>query len=181
MQQLGFCIGQGCNWAIADKVAALKKASAPWTKKEFQQFLGLANYYRCFVPQFSTLTAPLMDLLQVWGKGMKEVVWSEKAQTAFQCLKNALCANTILNTLLPNLPFALCTDASDVGLGAVVAQNTPKGEQPISFLSCKLTKAEKKDAVMKKEALAIQWAVEELKYYLWGQPFTVITEHAPLQ
>lgn len=68
VQYLGFCIGQGRIWAIADKVAALRGASVPVTKKDLQQFLGLANYYHQLIPKFSTQVALLTDLLQ--GKGM---------------------------------------------------------------------------------------------------------------
>lgn len=69
VQYLGFCVGKGCIWAVPNKVAALRNASPPRTKKELQQFLGIANYYHRFVPQFAMLVAALMDLLQGRGNG----------------------------------------------------------------------------------------------------------------
>ncbi len=74
-------------------------------------------------------------------------------------------------------PFILQTDASDIGLGAVLSLvPSPKGPP------CDLHQlAESKYAAVQKEALAIKWAVLELRYYLPGHRFTLITDHAPLQ
>lgn len=72
-------------------------------------------------------------------------------------------------------------DASNTSLGAVLTQNTPTGEQPSFFLCRKLTKTELYYVVIEREALAIRWAIEYFKYYLWGRQFTVITDHASLQ
>lgn len=63
----------------------------------------------------------------------------------------------------------------------MLAQDTPQGERPIYYLSRKRTPTEHKYAVIEKEALAMRWAVDQLKYYLWGQEFTIVTDHAPLQ
>lgn len=78
---------------------------------------------------------------------------------------------------LINQPFRLYTDASDLGLGAVLTQDGSEGEQPVFYMSRKLTSAEQKYVVIEREALAIRWAIEACRYYL----FTVITDLAPLQ
>lgn len=62
----------------------------------------------------------------------------------------------------------LCTDASNEGLGAVLTQETPSGEQRIFFLIRKLTKPKQNYAVIEREAVAIKWALDYFKYYLWG-------------
>lgn len=85
---------------------------------------------------------------------------------------------------LPADPYAFTRsskDASNVGLGAVLAQLTKRVEQPIFFLSWKLSSAEQKYVAIEKEAPAMGWAIEECKYYLWGHLFTIIMDHAPLQ
>lgn len=79
------------------------------------------------------------------------------------------------------LPYVLHTEASSSGLGAVLAQPSHQGKHPIVYLSRKLSPTERKYAVIEREALAIRWAVDQLKFYLWGRSFTVITDHAPLQ
>lgn len=80
----------------------------------------------------------------------------------------ALCTNEVLYTPLPNRLFCLYTDTSNVGLGAMLTQDTHSGEQLIFFLSCKVSKAERNYAVIEKESLAIRWAVDHFKYYLGG-------------
>ncbi|KAL0147151.1 hypothetical protein M9458_057675, partial [Cirrhinus mrigala] len=78
-------------------------------------------------------------------------------------------------------PFLLQTDASDTGLGAVLSQVQEGEEHQIIYISRKLSPAERNYATVEREALAIKWAVLELRYYLLGCKFTLVTDHAPLQ
>ncbi len=78
-------------------------------------------------------------------------------------------------------PFILQTDASDTGLAAVLSLEKGGEEHPVVYISRKLTPAETHYAAVEKEALAIKWAILELKYYLLGRTFTLVTDHAPLQ
>src|SRR4051794_27168234 len=81
-----------------------------------------------------------------------------------------------------NIPFILETDASDEALGAVLCQlDDQKQEHPVAYISRKLTDQERKYCTREKEALAIVWATDKLRYYLWGKHFTVITDHSSLQ
>ncbi len=80
-----------------------------------------------------------------------------------------------------SLPFILQTDASDTGLGAVLSQYSKGKEHSVLYISCKLTPAEAKYAAVQKEALAIKWAIQELRYYILGIKCTLCTDHAPLQ
>uniref|UniRef100_A0A9J7WVP0 ribonuclease H n=1 Tax=Cyprinus carpio carpio TaxID=630221 RepID=A0A9J7WVP0_CYPCA len=73
------------------------------------------------------------------------------------------------------------TDASDTGLGAVLSQVQDGEEHPVVYISRKLSTTEQRYAAVEKEALAVKWAVLELKYYLLGRKFTLYTDHAPLQ
>ncbi len=84
---------------------------------------------------------------------------------------------------LPNfdLTFLLQTDASDRGLGAVLAQVVEGEERPVLYLSRKLSKRETRYSTIEKECLAIRWAVLTLRYYLLGREFTLCSDHAPLQ
>ncbi len=93
----------------------------------------------------------------------------------------ALSSEPVLRAPDFSCPFLLQTDASDTGLGAVLSQVQEGEEHPILYISRKLTPAEKNYATVEKEALAIKWAVLELRYYLLGRRFTLVTDHAPLQ
>lgn len=72
-----------------------------------------------------------MDLLTSKGKGILLIKWTQDAREAFEDIKTALCTNAVLYAPLPNRPFWLYTNALNIGLGAVLTQETPAGEQPI--------------------------------------------------
>ncbi|KAI7808673.1 hypothetical protein IRJ41_011194 [Triplophysa rosa] len=147
--------------------------------QEVRQFLGLAGYYRRFVPNYSDLTSPLTDLTK--KEAPDPVQWSEKCQQAFSQVKAALCGGPLLHSPDFALPFVLQTDASDRGLGAVLAQEVGGEERPVLYISRKLSKGEAKYSTIEKECLAIRWAVLTLRYYLLGREFTLCSDHAPLQ
>ncbi len=107
--------------------------------------------------------------------------WTPEAEEALRRVKMALSSEPVLRAPDFSCPFLLQTDASDTGLGAVLSQVQEGEEHPILYISRKLTPAEKNYATVEKEALAIKWAVLELRYYLLGRRFTLVTDHAPLQ
>ncbi len=158
---------------------AVRSAPRPTTKTQVRAFLGLAGYYRCFIPNFSSLAASLTDLTR---KGQPEMVqWSSASEEAFQRIKEALTSEPVLRAPDFSCHFLLQTDASDTGLGAVLSQVQEGEEHPVLYISRKLTPAERNYATVEKEALAVKWAVLELRYYLLGRKFTLVTDHAPLQ
>ncbi|XP_056622843.1 retrovirus-related Pol polyprotein from transposon 17.6 [Triplophysa dalaica] len=123
--------------------------------------------------------SPLTDLTK---KGQPDKVkWNPETEQAFQTLKEALPSSPILHAPDFGCPFILQTDASDTGLGAVLSQLKDGIEHPVVYISRKLTPAETRYATVEREALAIKWAVLELRYYLLGRSFTLVTDHAPLQ
>ncbi|KAI2645462.1 Retrovirus-related Pol polyprotein from transposon 17.6 [Labeo rohita] len=123
--------------------------------------------------------APLTDLTR---KGQPErICWTAAAEEAFTQIKTALTSSPVLRAPNFSCPFLLQTDASDTGLGAVLSQIQEGEEHPVIYVSRKLTPAERNYATVEKEALAIKWAVLELRYYLLGRKFTLVTDHALLQ
>ncbi|KAI2642994.1 Retrovirus-related Pol polyprotein from transposon 17.6 [Labeo rohita] len=153
-------------------------APRPTTKTQVQAFLGLAGYYRCFIPNFSTLASPLTDLTR---KGQQEkVVWNTTLKNVLQDIKTTLTTEPVLRAPDFTCPFLLQTHASNTGLGAVLFQIRDGEEHPVVYISRKLTPAETRYAAVEREALAIKWPVLELRYYLLGRRFTM-TDHARLQ
>ena len=107
----------------------------PSNLEKLRSFLGLAGYYRKFIPDFATASAPLTALTKKHVK----LLWTDQHQNAFQTLQQRLCSAPFL--AYPNFgkPFVLQTDASDVGLGAVLAQSmTGMGGGGTSYCLCKL-------------------------------------------
>ena len=176
---LGFHLGGGKVRPQVGKTAAVAAAPRPRTKKEVRRFLGLAGYYRQFVPNFSDLASPLTDLTR--KRAPDTVQWSEPCQVSFDAIKTALCGEAVL--CAPNfaLPFSVQADASDRGLGAVLTQQVGGTDRPVLYLSRKLSDREGPYSTVEKECLAIRWAVGALRYYLLGRQFTLYSDHAPLQ
>ncbi|CAM4615489.1 unnamed protein product [Lepidochelys kempii] len=110
-----------------------------------------------------------------------KVVWTEQCQRALCVLKETLIQSLVLVDPDFNKPFLVFTDASDMGLGAVLMQTDTKGERhPIAYLSKKLLPREQHYAAMEKERLAMVWALKKLQPYLFGRHFPVYAEHSPL-
>ncbi len=164
--------------AHPDKVIAVRDAKIPETKKGVRAFLGLAGFYRKFIPNFAEIAVPLTDLTK---KGQpNKVEWGDAQENALKSLKQALTSDPILK--LPELdkPFILRTDASDVGLGAVLLQEHEGSTLPVAYASKKLLAREQNYSVVERECLAIVWGVGKFHKYLFGREFLLETDHQPL-
>ncbi|XP_044843600.1 uncharacterized protein LOC123349509, partial [Mauremys mutica] len=176
---LGYTVGGGRIRPLVGKVQALADCPTPTTKRQVRQFLGLAGYYRRFIPQFASIAAPLTELLK--KNSPRQVRWTAECEVAFQTLKDRLCQEPVLYSPDFDKPFILQTDASKTGVGAVLSQDMEGGDHPVIYLSRKLFPRERNYSVIEKEALAVKWACDALRFFLLGAPFTLVTDHAPLQ
>ena len=141
-------------------------------------FLGLASYYRRFVSGFSTIANPLFTLTK---KDVK-FVWSTQCDEAFQKLKDKLVGSPVLAFPQFDRGFILDTDASGVGLGAVLAQKQDNGTvRPIAYASRTLQSHVKNYGVTEMEALGVVWAVRHFRHYLYGHHCDVFTDHEALK
>ena len=99
------------------KIDAVKDWPQPRTVTELQQFLGLCNYYRRFIKGYATVAAPLTDLL----RGKPSSIEFNTAQVeAFQDLKSRLIQAPVLKVYDPDLPIRVQSDASKLGVGAIL-------------------------------------------------------------
>ncbi|GFU55689.1 retrovirus-related Pol polyprotein from transposon 297 [Trichonephila clavipes] len=163
------------------KVQTILDFPVPRTKTQVRAFLGIAGYYRQYIPMFSSLAAPLTELLK--GKSKKGCInWTSECQESFVQLKEKLLTNPVLYAPDFKRQFILQTDASDTGIGIVLAQRNDTGEEhPILYLSKKFSDAEKVYCTIEKECAAIVYAVNKLNCYLDGQQKCIIqTDHNPL-
>ena len=178
---LGHTVGNSQIKPMLSKIEAVKNFLHPITKKNVRAFLGLTGYYRKFIPEYATISFPLVELTK---KRMPNTVqWNADCEQAFQLLKECLMSEPILVAPDFSQPFLLQTDASNVGLGAVLSQiqGENREEHPIVYLSRKLKPNELNYTVTEKECLAIVWSINKLRYYLQGNKFTVITDHKALK
>ena len=176
---MGYRLGRGQVHPQLDKTEAVAACPRPKSKKGVRSFLGLAGYYRRFIPCFADMTSPLTDLLRKCASD--PVQWTEQCQVGFEEVKQALCREPLLYTPNFSLPFILQTDASNRGLGAVLCQQVEGVDRPVLYISRKLSDRESRYSTVEKECLAIRWAVGSLRYYLLGRSFVLCSDHAPLQ
>ena len=187
-----------------EKVDKVRDWPVPGNAKEVHSFVGLASYYRRFIPNFAKIAAPLHAVIAPIAtkrKGSKVTTdnsnkrtapavelpfcWTEECQEAFQTLKDALISAPVLAYPDYTKPFILETDASLQGLGAVLSQVTDSGEvKPIAYASRSLRPSERsmRDySSAKLELMALKWAIcDKFKDYLLGSKFTVYTDNNPL-
>jgi len=136
-------------------------------------FLGLCSYYRRFVPKFADIARPLHRLTHI----DRPFEWSQEADESFDKLREALAACAALKFPVPNHPIEIHPDASDYGLGAVLVQRIDGVEAPIAYASRLLNQCERNYSITEKEGLAVLWALQKFKPYVWGEKITVITDH----
>ena len=148
---------------------------------QLRAFLGVANFFRSFVPHFAQLAEPLTALTR---KGAK-FTWTSAEEAAFDSLKAACLDCAVLSFPDPDFPLMLQTYASTVGIGAVLLQADPKKPvappRPIAFLSRKFNSTQQRWSTIEREAYAIWYAVTTWDTFLPGRPFTVQTDHRNLQ
>ncbi|XP_032442308.1 uncharacterized protein LOC116734877 [Xiphophorus hellerii] len=179
VEYLGFVIGFGKIKPQVGKMDAIHSFPVPTTKKKVRGFLGLVGWYRKFIPSFAERAAVLNHLTK--GAAPNKVCWTEDCDRAFKDLKQAVCTHPVLHTPDFTKPFILQTDASGVGLGAVLQQEVDGERRPVVFLSRKLLDRETRYSTVEKECLAMKWAIEALRYYLLGRHFILETDHRALQ
>jgi hypothetical protein len=163
-----------------EKVAAVKGATTPKTVGEVRSFLGLTSYLSKFVPHYSHTTDVLRRLIA--GRNSREgVEFSAAELSAFNQLKADLSSTSTLAHFDAKCDTLLYTDASPVGLGAILVQ-LHKGEpKVISYGSRALSEVEQRYMQIEKEALAVVWACERFHHYLFGCRFKIISDCEPLE
>jgi len=161
----------------ADKVRAVQEWPVPKNVTELRAYLGTAGYYRRFIPGFADIAAPLHCLL------LKNVhfEWGFPQQQAFDTLKDRLCCAPVLGIPSDAGTFVLDTDASNLGLGAVLSQRQNDREVVIAYASRALSHAEGKYDSTKKELLAVVFGLKTFKQYVLGRQFVVRTDHSALR
>lgn len=163
------------------KTESIRNFPTPQNVTQVQSFLGLANYYRRFVAEFSEIARPMYRLTK------KEVTfdWNDDCVKAFERLKEILTSNIVLAHPDFTRQMIVTCDASGYGLGATLGQIDPatNRERPILFISRLLRKAELNYSTIEKELLGVVWAIESFRHYLYASPikFLVVTDHKPLE
>jgi hypothetical protein len=158
-------------------VQVLQDFPKPITLKEMQSFLGLVNYYRKFIKEFSGIAVPLTNALQKASQ-TQPIIWDSIILEVFQQLKDTLISSPCLKLSDPNGEFEVITDASEdaKAVGVVLTQN----DHPMAFESKKLNPHQLNYAVHDKEIYAIIHTLERWRPFLLGKYFKCYTDHRSL-
>lgn len=174
---LGFVVDTEGVQADPEKVRVIKEMSRPTDVRGVRAFIGCVSYYRRFCPRFSEIALPLINLTKKHAR----FEWTDKCQEAFDKLKEMMCEAPTLSFPDPNREYVLYTDASAECIGAVLTQDFGTGEQPIHYLSHKLSDSQRKWPILEKEAYAIYYSLQKLDHYLHGAKITIKCDHKPLK
>jgi hypothetical protein len=191
---LGHFLDNGEIKPLPNRAEFITNMLKPRTLVELQRLMGIANYSRAYIPMYSELVRPLYELMKVKDvpqskrkkkngaiDGKKIILeWTEEAEKAYEKLKEVMSSDLALS--LPNFehPFILNSDASDYAYGEFLEQIIERNSKIIAYFSKCYTAAQKNYATPKKELLSIVMSVEHWKSFLYGNKFTVYTDHQPL-
>ena len=166
------------------KIEAVKNWTLPRTVTDVRSFLGFTNHYHRFIQSYAKVAQPLNALISGNNANCKKslVKWNPECQWAFDQLKDLCTKTLILAYANYKKPFQLQTDASDLGLGAVLYQNDDNSHQRvIAYMSHSLSNTKRNYPAHKLEFLALKWALaDRFHEYLYGGQFDVYTDNNPL-
>ncbi len=159
------------------RLEAIADMKAPRTVSEVRSLLGMVNFYRRFIPGYSTVAEPLINLTR---KGVP-FTWAEDHDKAFSHIIKLLSASQTLAHPDYTKELIIQSDASGVGIGGVLLQR--KAGQPdetVAFVSKTLSATERRWTLNEKEAFALYRSVIEFAPFIRGHHFDIETDHRNL-
>jgi len=173
---LGHVISEAGVEMQTSKIDAVVQWPRPRNTHELRSYMGLCSYYRRFIAGFADTAAPLHALT---GKGV-QFQWGPEQEAAFIELKEKLTTAPVLGMPENTGQYILDSDASDVGLGAVLSQIQDGEERVIAYASRTLQRPERNYETTKKELLAVVYGLKQFRQYLLGRPIIIRVDHAAL-
>lgn len=156
------------------KVEDIAKLKLPETEKQIKSFLGVTGYYRKFIRDYAKVAQPMTKYLK---KNAKINLKDTNYINSFEKLKKLITEAPILKYPDFKKNFKLVTDASAYAIGAVLQQEN----HPVCYASRTLNEHERNYSTTEKELLAIVWATNYFRPYLYGVKFNLLTDHQPLK
>ena len=174
---LGHVVSQDGIRPDPSKIKAVEEFPIPRCTTDVRSFPGLANYYRRFIKNFAALASPLNKLTGMYV----QFLWDSEYDMAFSALKSALISAPILAYPDFSIPFELHTDASSTGIGFALCQTQDGRNRAIAYSGRDLDPAERNYSTTERKALAVLEGIKKFRNYLYGQKFTIYTDHNALR
>jgi hypothetical protein len=170
---LGHTISKDGISVDPSKVQEVMDWKPPKSVHQIRSFLGLAGYYRGFIPNFSRIAKPMTELLK---KGVK-FMWSEACEKAFHTLRQHLTSAPVLVQLDNSKPFKVFCDASGTGIGCVFMQES----RVIAYASRALRPHAINYPTHDLELAIVVHALKIWRHYLMGNHCNIFTDHKSLK
>lgn len=155
------------------KIEAVERFPVPQNQHNVRQFLGLASFFRRFVPQFSVIAKPLTQLLKKDFQWM----WGSDQENSFRQLQKLLSQKPTLALYNHQAYTELHTDACKIGVAGILLQKDDHGVlKPVAYFSRQTTPEEQNYTSYDLETLAVVASLQKFRVYLIGVPFKVITD-----
>lgn len=173
IEYLGYVVNEFGISPNPANVKAIEHFPIPKNNKQVHSFLGLASYFRRFLPNFSVIAKPLYNLI----RKNQQFKFEEQELVAFETIKQKLVAQPILSIYSPHSETELHCDASTLGFGAILLQKQSDSKfHPVSYFSKRTSECEQKYHSYELEFLSIIYAVKRFDVYLKGIPFKIVTD-----
>ncbi|CAH2105272.1 unnamed protein product [Euphydryas editha] len=169
---LGYSLQSGEIRPNSRKIQALVDAPEPKTATNVRQFLGLASYFRKFIPNYTRIVGPLYPLTKLKGR----INWTAEHEKIRHNIIQILTSEPVLTIFDPELPVELHTDASSEGYGAILLQRKNNLLHVVEYFSRRTSETESRYHSYELETLAVVRAVEHFRQYLYGRRFLVVTD-----
>lgn len=187
---LGFHLSNEGIQPLPDKVKCITDFPKPLNLTQLRRFLGMFNFYRCFIPKAAHILAPLIQFLEGHKNKKKtrstvrqtteQLQWTDAADEAFRLAKNAIAQAALLRHPIPGASLSIWVDASDVAIGGTLMQLYKNQWEPIAFFSMKLNKSQQKWSTYDRELFSIYSTIRKFRYMLEGRAFQIFTDQKPL-
>lgn len=169
---LGYSLQSGEIRPNNHKIQALVDTPSPNTATQVRQFIGLASYFRKFIPSFTNVIGPLYPLTKLKGP----IRWTDRHEEIRNKIVKILTSEPVLTIFDPELPVELHTDASAEGYGAILIQKKNNLPHVVEYYSRRTSEVESRYHSYELETLAVVRSVEHFRHYLYGRRFTVYTD-----
>ncbi|CAO4382312.1 unnamed protein product [Caenorhabditis nigoni] len=174
---LGFVIENNTIRPNEEKTKSIRNFPTPKSVTDVKSFLGMSGYFRRFIEYYGIITKPLTVLT----KKDTEFVWGNEQKDAFEKIKEKLISPPILTTPWMDGKFEMHTDASKIGIAAVLLQEQNGELKVVAYASRPTSSIEQKYVAIELEALAITWGLNHYRPYIFGKKVKVVTDHQPLK
>ena len=162
---------------LEESLKAIRNFNTPKTCREVKRFVGMAGWYRDFIPHFSTIARPLTQ-----GMSKTKLEWSSECEIAFNKLKDAFLSTEVLSypDYESDNPLILTSDASASGMGGYLSQIQEGKERMVGYYSKAFNDSQAKLSAFDKELEGIRLLVKHFRPHLSGKKVKIRTDHRPI-